>query len=112
MENSMVDFDNNFLPSSKAIPLVKSFFEISFNGFVIESEYDKCIYWQVVFVKENIKIMIGSGRGILDYFIEKDNKKIDITTYESRLKHTLIASSEKNINFVLSIIKSVMSEVL
>lgn len=111
MASCMVEnyYDNNiFMDSDEALKLIEILFKAELPNFKIKTQKNDVIYFSVTFQYNEAELTIGSGRGFLDHSFKIDGTEFPLRQYDNRIDK-LEAASEKNIRFIFSIIKSLLT---
>jgi hypothetical protein len=103
-----IEFDNIYaMQSQKAIAFIKKIFSEELKIFSLEDEYNKSTgYWGIKYTFKDSTIFLRSDRGLIELDIVKDKSKINLKELDNRIGFAKI-SSEKNIHFILEMIKNI-----
>ena len=103
-------FDNIYVMDfDEAIDLIKSYFKINFQSFVLVKEYNRSSgYWGTTYSSENNIISINCGRGYLEYQITLNNQTFDLIKFDSQIEKISVAS-QNNVLFLLDTIKRLLT---
>jgi hypothetical protein len=108
MEHDKVNglFENRWgMMPEDAIDLIKSYFVKYLQHFILIDEYNlKSGQWGVKYEFKVMKITIKCDRGFLDKWVFFDSNKASLTDFEPLIVNAKMGS-EKNIRFILDVIK-------
>lgn len=99
-------FENKYgMSFQPAIDLIKSYFAKHLPGYILLAEYKETSgYWGIRYSYREIKVFIGCDRGLLDVKLLVIDKDISLFEFKPLMVNIKVAS-EKNIQFVLNVLK-------
>ncbi|PVY39712.1 hypothetical protein [Pontibacter virosus] len=97
------------ISSEEALTVIESFFKKELPQFELtEKVANHSAYFTVTFRKDDIEIILSSGRLRFEHSFKINGKEYPLRQFDSRMDNVLV-TSEKNIRFTLDAIKRFLS---
>ena len=103
--NMEIDEATSSLNSDEAVSLIEKFFEKEISGLSLIQKYNNPNgYYGLKYTNEICTILIGSGRGFLDAYVDLEGEKFPLWKLDKKINSKIILN-QNNILYILYAIK-------
>ena len=108
MESSFLDNQYGMV-NKEALDFIDELFRNNLSMYSCIFTFSEDAYFEKKYQHKNVTISIGSGRANIEFYLEIDNKFINLMQYDKNVKNVVV-SSKKNILYIFQIIKRYLVE--